>query len=75
MSHQMPSGAQREGKDFSSDVSSTALLIQRQINNVQTRCSVKGEAHKNPLFWRFFGDFLVFSGAHVCSLGIPQENL
>ena len=35
------------------------------FNSVQTRCIVKGEAQKSPLFWRFF----------ACSLGIPQENL
>ena len=28
-----------------------------QINSVQTRCIVKGEAQKNPLFWRFSGGF------------------
>ena len=41
--------------------------------SVQTRCIVKGEAQKNPLFWRFSGvfDFLRIA----CSLGIPQENL
>ena len=27
------------------------------INSVQTRCIVKGEAQKNPLFWRFSGGF------------------
>ena len=27
------------------------------INNVQTRCIVKGEAQKSPFFWRFFGGF------------------
>ena len=44
-----------------------------RINSVQTRCIVKGEAQKSPLFWRFSGvfDFLRIA----CSLGIPQENL
>ena len=43
------------------------------INSVQTRCIVKGEAQKSPLFWRFSGafDFLRIA----CSLRIPQENL
>ena len=27
------------------------------INSVQTRCIVKGEAQKSPLFWRFSGAF------------------
>ena len=27
------------------------------FNSVQTRCIVKGEAQKNPLFWRFSGGF------------------
>ena len=35
------------------------------FNNVQTRCIVKGEAQKSPLFWRFSGVFLVFSGSPV----------
>ena len=44
-----------------------------KVNSVQTRCSVKGETQKSPLFWRFSGvfDFLRIA----CSLGIPQENL
>ena len=44
-----------------------------RVNSVQTRCIVKGEVHKSPLFWRFWGvfDFLRIA----CSLGIPQENL
>ena len=29
----------------------------RFINSVQTRCIVKGEAQKSPLFWRFSGGF------------------
>ena len=28
-----------------------------KINSVQTRCIVKGEAQKGPLFWRFSGGF------------------
>ena len=28
-----------------------------EINSVQTRCIVKGEAQKSPLFWRFSGGF------------------
>ena len=27
------------------------------FNSVQTRCNVKGEAQKSPLFWRFSGGF------------------
>ena len=27
------------------------------VNSVQTRCIVKGEAQKSPLFWRFSGGF------------------
>ena len=27
------------------------------LNSVQTRCIVKGEAQKSPLFWRFSGGF------------------
>ena len=30
---------------------------QYKINSVQTRCIVKGEAQKSPLFWRFSGSF------------------
>ena len=43
------------------------------FNSVQTRCIVKANRQKNPLFWRFSGvfDFLRIA----CSLGIPQENL
>ena len=33
------------------------------FNSVQTRCIVKGEAQKSPLFWRFSGGFLIFSGS------------
>ena len=33
----------------------------RKINNVQSRCFVKGEAQKSPLFW----GFLIFSVAPV----------
>ena len=42
------------------------------INSVQTRCIVKGEAQKSPLFWRFSGGFDFLRIA--CSLGIPQDN-
>ena len=28
-----------------------------KLNSVQTRCIVKGEAQKSPLFWRFSGGF------------------
>ena len=34
------------------------------INSVQTRCIVKGEAQKSPLFCDFL-EFLIFSGAPV----------
>ena len=27
------------------------------VNSVQTRCIVKGEAQKSPLFWQFSGGF------------------
>ena len=32
-------------------------LKHHYFNSVQTRCIVKGEAQKNPLFWRFSGSF------------------
>ena len=32
-------------------------LLQNNFNSVQTRCIVKGEAQKSPLFWRFSGVF------------------
>ena len=35
------------------------------INSVQTRCIVKGEAQKIPLFWAIFWKFLIFSRAPV----------
>ena len=49
------------------------LLLFDFFNSVQTRCIVKGEAQKSPLFWRFSGGFDFLRIA--CSLGIPQENL
>ena len=33
------------------------MRIQIKYYSVQTRCIVKGEAQKNPLFWRFSGGF------------------
>ena len=41
---------------------STSFIDDRQIthlifNSVQTKCIVKGEAQKSPLFWRFSGGF------------------
>ena len=33
------------------------LIWKASINSVQTRCIVKGEAQKSPLFWRFSGGF------------------
>ena len=47
--------------------------VKVNFSNVQTRCIVKGEAQKSPLFWRFSGvfDFLRIA----CSVGIPKENL
>ena len=36
---------------------SLVLKQQKEINSVQTRCIVKGEAQKSPLFWRFSGGF------------------
>ena len=32
-------------------------IAANQINSVQTRCIVKGEAQKSPRFWRFSGGF------------------
>ena len=34
-----------------------ARVVQSTFNSVQTRCIVKGEAQKSPLFWRFSGGF------------------
>ena len=31
--------------------------VEAILSSVQTRCIVKGEAQKNPLFWRFSGGF------------------
>ena len=44
-----------------------------RVENVQTRCIVKGEAQKGPLSGEFLGvfDFLTSD----CSLGIPLEIL
>ena len=41
-------------------------------NSAQTRCIVKGEAQKSPLFWRLSGAFDFLRSA--CSIGIPLEN-
>ena len=38
---------------------------------MQTRCIVKGEAQRSPLFWRFSGFFF----SQDSSLEVPQENL
>ena len=48
-------------------------LFWKKISGVQTRCIVKGEAQKSPLFWQFsvFFDFL----RSTCSLKIRLENL
>ena len=54
-------------------VNAALVLSSKNINSVQTRCIVKGEAQKSPLFWRFSRDFDFLRVA--CSLGIPQENL
>ena len=35
-----------------------------KINSMQSRCIVKGEAQKSPLFWQFWGGF-GFSGVLV----------
>ena len=35
----------------------TPRLLWGYFNSVQTRCIVKGEAQKSPLFWRFSGGF------------------
>ena len=40
-------------------------ILRHSINSVQTRCIVKGEAQKSPLFWRFSGGGLIFSGSPV----------
>ena len=42
-------------------------------NSVQTRCIVKGEAQKNPLFWRFFLEVFDFLRT-ACSLGILEAQ-
>ena len=34
-----------------------SIRRKKTINSVQTRCIVKGEAQKSPLFWRFSGVF------------------
>ena len=36
---------------------STKLIWKHFLNSVQTRCIVKGEVQKSPLFWRFSGVF------------------
>ena len=41
---------------------STSSGKKKSLNSVQTRCIVKGEAQKSPLFWRFLGA-LIFSGS------------
>ena len=33
------------------------VINSEQFNSVQTRCIVKGEVQKSPLFWRFSGGF------------------
>ena len=35
----------------------TVMVFLPWINSVQTRCIVKGEAQKSPLFWRFSRGF------------------
>ena len=59
-------------KEFPQDFSRISKGDLERINSVQTRCIVKGEAQKSPLFWRFSGgfDFLRISS----SLGIPQRK-
>ena len=42
------------GAEMSTKVSVSSLS---HINSVHTRCIVKGEAQKSPLFWRFSGAF------------------
>ena len=44
------------------------------INSVQTRCIVKGEAQKSPLFWRFSGG-LWFSQARLFSRNSTRKPL
>ena len=44
------------------------------INSVQTRCIVKGEAQKSPLFWRFSGGFC-FSQDRLFSRNSTREPL
>ena len=41
---------------FSEDFLLLVILLVT-FNSVQTRCIVKGEAQKSPLFWRFSGGF------------------
>ena len=47
-------------------------VVSQCFTNVLTRCIVKGEAQKSPLFWRFTGvlDFL----RSACLLGFPQKK-
>ena len=45
-----------------------------EINSVQTRCIVKGEAQKSPLFWRFSGGFW-FSEDRLFSRNSPRKPL
>ena len=40
-------------------------VFRPSINNVQTRCIVKGEAQKSPRFLAIFWGLLIFSGAPV----------
>ena len=39
------------------------LFWTKKINSVQTRCIVKGEARRSPLFLATFWGFLIFSGS------------
>ena len=45
-----------------------------KINSVQTRCIVKGEAQKSPLFWRFSGG-LCFSQDRLFSRNSNRKPL
>ena len=48
--------------------------LQLRINSVQTRCIVKGEAQKSPLFWRFSGG-LWFSQERLFSRNSTRKPL
>ena len=52
----------------------SANIARTIINSVKTRCIVKGEAQKSPLFWRFSGGFL-FSQDRLFSRNSTRKPL